>query len=130
MNANTNQNINDCDQEKFEVLVRLLSKIYEKGNLKLDLEIDKFEQAIKQSELGDAYFGVAKDDYNRIDILNTSCMPYSYQKDGVTFLAQYDDGMQAPFLVCKWKGSYLELEKLLKKSTKILYEYYLQELKK
>ncbi len=72
---------------------------------------------------------MAKDDYNRIDILNISCMPYSYQKDGVMFLAQYDDGMQAPFLVCKWKGSYEELEQLLKKSTRIIYDYYIQELK-
>ena len=51
-------------------------------------------------------------------------LSYKYKDEGVTYYAEYYDGMQAPFLVCKWNHTFHELEDLLKKTSYLLYHRY------
>lgn len=118
------------DIEKFEQLVLFLASKTERGDLKLDEEITNFEDAIESSKLGSAYFGIAKDDYDRIEIARPEYIPYTYKKEGVKLYAQYYDGNQAPFIVCKWCDSFNKLEELLKNTSSYLYELYLNEINK
>ena len=103
------------DREKFEVLVNLMAKEIYGGNDDVDL----FEDMIKQSQLGNAYFGVAGSDYDQIEVM-------SFSHPANKFHAEYYDGFQAPFLVCEWWGDYNALENLLLQSSKTLYEEYQQ----
>ena len=117
------------NQEKFEVLVMLFAKHSESGNLEFDEEITKFEDAIEETGCGQAYFGIAKMDWERIDIVEPRHIPYKY-RDSAKFFANYYDGFQAPFVVCYWNDEFEKLEELLKNTSNMLYEMYENELKK
>ena len=83
--------------ERFKRLVLFLAKNSECGNLEIDEEITKFEDAIKESGKGEAYFGIAKSNWENIEIIKPECFPYRYKNEGVKYYAEYYDGMQAPF---------------------------------
>lgn len=112
------------EQSKFEKLVMFLAQNSENGNLELDEEITKFEDAIKETGYGEAYFGIAKSDWDRIEIVRPEYIPFAYKKEGAKFYAEYYDGMQAPFMVCKWCNDFTKLEELLKNTSDILYQKY------
>ena len=114
------------EQEKFTVLVMMLAENSERGNLELNEEITNFEDAIKFTGRGEAYFGTAKSNSDRIDIISPDNIPYKYRQEGTKFYAEYYDGMQAPFLVCKWNDEYEKLEELLKQTSDILYSKYVE----
>ena len=42
----------------------------------------------------------------------------------IKFYAEYYDGMQAPFIVCKWSNDFEKLEELLKNTSTMLYKNY------
>ena len=90
------------EQSKFEDLVMFLAQNSECGNFELDEEITKFEDAIEETGCGEAYFGIAKSDWDGIEVCRPERIPYRYKEEGVNFYAEYYDGMQAPFFVCKW----------------------------
>ena len=113
--------------ERFKKLVLFLAKNSECGNLEMDEEITKFENAIKKSGKGEAYFGIAKSNWEDIEVVRPESVPYRYKKEGVKYYAEYYDGMQAPFEVCRWHGDFPELEELLKSTSKTLYQAYLEE---
>ena len=106
------------EQEKFEALVSLLAELSSEG--KHPDEIKDFEDAIKTSGNGEAYFGIAKECWGEIDFLR----PQQFPNKEIKFLAEYYDGFQAPFVVCRWKDSFGELERLLKSVSEELYEAY------
>lgn len=112
------------EQDKFKALVMVIAQNYECGNLWLDFEITKFEDAIENSKLGTAYFGIAKSDWDRIEVVSPNGIPSLYKEAGIKFFAEYYDGMQAPFTVCKWAGDFNKLENLLKDTSEKLYEMY------
>ena len=114
-------------QSKFEELVMFLAENSECGNIELDEEITKFEDAIEKTGYGEAYFGIAKSDWDRIEIVKPEHIPYKYRDEGAKYYAEYYDGMQAPFMVCKWCNDFDELEELLKNTSDVLYQKY-QEL--
>lgn len=107
------------EKHNFEVLVKLLSELWYEGDSSLDDELDKFEEAISESGCGESAFGVARANYDRIEVIPDS---------KVKFYAEYYDGWQAPFTVCIWNKSIKELEKLLKKASPILYKEYIMRL--
>lgn len=53
------------EKYNFEVLVKLLSEFWYKGDSSLDDELDKFEEAISKSGYGESAFGVARANYDR-----------------------------------------------------------------
>ena len=110
--------------ERFEKMVLLIAEKTGSENNELDDEIEKFEDVINKSKLGSAYFGIAGSDWDRIEVLGQKRIPYGYQKDGVKFYAEYYDGNQAPFAVCKWKDDFEKLEELLKNTSPILWKLY------
>lgn len=112
------------NQEKFECLVLFLAKHSEAGDLKMDEEITKFEDAIEKTGCNEAYFSIAKSDWERIEIVRPECIPFAYKKEGIKLYAEYYDGMQAPFTVCKWNEDFEKLEELLKNTSAWLYEKY------
>ncbi len=112
------------EQYKFEKLVMILAQNYECGDLKIDEEITKFEDAIEETGYGTAYFGTAKSDWDRIEIIKPEHIPYKYKDEGTKYYAEYYDGMQAPFMVCKWNNDFAKLEELLKNTSDILYQKY------
>ena len=112
------------DLEKFEILIKFLASNYEKGNLEFDNEVIKFEDAIENTKYGEAYFGTAKSDWERIEVVSPNHIPYKYEKEGIKFYAEYYDGMQAPFIVCKWSNDFEKLEELLKNTSTMLYKNY------
>lgn len=91
------------EKHNFEVLVKLLSEFWYKGDSSLDDELDKFEEAISKSGYGESAFGVARENYDRIEVIPDS---------KVKFYAEYYDGYQAPFTVCIWNKPIKELELL------------------
>lgn len=95
------------EKYNFEVLVKLLSEFWYKGDSSLDDELDKFEEAISKSGYGESAFGVARENYDRIEVIPDS---------KVKFYAEYYDGYQAPFTVCIWNKPIKELEELLKEA--------------
>ena len=97
------------EKHNFEVLVKLLSELWYKGNSSLDNELDKFEEAISKSGYGESAFGVARENYDK-------------------FYAEYYDGYQAPFTVCIWNKPIKELEELLKEASPTLYKEYIMRL--
>ena len=115
--------------QKFENLVMFLASNYEKGNLEFDEQVVKFEDAIEKTGYGEAYFGTAKSDWEGIEIIRPESIPFVYQKEGVKFYAEYYDGMQAPFVVCKWCNSFNKLEELLKTTSDVLYWKYQEKIK-
>lgn len=72
---------------------------------------------------GEASFGVAGEDWERIEITEP---PYKYSD--ARFYAEYYNGFQAPFLVCIWNKDYAELEDLLKNTSEKLYKAYRKEM--
>lgn len=116
------------NQSKFEKLVMLLAKNDECGNLEIDEEITKFEDAIEKTGYGTAYFGTAKSDWDRIEVVRPENIPYKYKNEGTKYYAEYYDGMQAPFMVCKWNGCFEQLEQLLKDTSSVLYSMYQNEI--
>ncbi len=115
------------EQSKFKELVLFLAENTECGNIVLDEEITRFEDAIEKSGCGEAYFGIAKLNWEEIEVIKPEYIPSIYKRDGVKYYAEYYDGMQAPFTVCKWNDDYNKLEELLKNTSDILYGMY-QEL--
>ena len=63
------------EQYNFELLVKLLSKLSDEDDSSLDDEIDNFENAILDSGYGESYFGVARSNWDNIEVL-----PYSKAK--------------------------------------------------
>lgn len=117
------------DQYRFKKLVFFLAKNSECGNSEMDEEITKFEDAMKESSHGEAYFGIAKSNWDGIEIVSPEDIPYRYKDKGAKYFAEYYDGMQAPFEVCYWSDDFSELEELLKNTSNILYQKY-QEFQK
>lgn len=111
------------DRCKFEKLVKFLAEISECGNLKE--EVFKFEEAIEKTGYGKSHFGIAKSDWDRIEIIKPEYTPYKYKEEGTKYYAEYYDGMQAPFSVCRWKEDVEVLEELLKGTSPVLYKMYL-----
>lgn len=72
---------------------------------------------------GEASFGVAGEDWERIEITEP---PYKYSD--ARFYAEYYNGFQAPFLVCIWNKDYAELEDILKNTSEKLYKAYRKEM--
>lgn len=107
------------EKHNFEVLVKLLSELWYKGDSSLDDELDKFEEAISKSGYGESAFGVARASYDRIEVIPDS---------KIKFYAEYYDGCQAPFTVCIWNKPIKELEKLLKEASPTLYKEYIMRL--
>lgn len=60
------------EKHNFEVLVKLLSELWYKGDSSLDDELDKFEEAISKSGYGESAFGVARANYDRIEVIPDS----------------------------------------------------------
>ena len=117
------------EQEKFTEMVMMLAQNSESGDIALDEEITKFEDAIEESGFGEAYFGTAKTDWDRLEVARPEQIPYAYQKEGVKYYAEYYDGMQAPFTACKWCDDFGKLENLLKNTSDILYRKYKEVIK-
>lgn len=117
------------EQSKFTEMVMMLAQNSESGDIALDEEITKFEDAIKETGCGEAYFGTAKSDWDRIEVVRQERIPYKYEKEGVKYYAEYYDGMQAPFTACKWCDDFDRLEKLLKNTSDILYQKYQEVIK-
>lgn len=115
------------EQKYFEILVMLLARLSNESNLEINNEIIKFEDTIKDSKCGDAYFGIAKSDWDRIEIIDKSQIPYKYKNEDLKFYAEYYDGFQAPFCVCKWNADFEKLENILKETTNIVYKKYIEE---
>ena len=106
------------EQEKFEAMVNLLAELSSEG--KYPEEIKNFEDVIKTSGNGEAYFGTAKEDWDMIDFPR----PQLFPDKEIKFFAEYYDGFQAPFVVCGWKDSFGELERLLEGVSEELYKVY------
>ena len=114
------------EQSKFKELVLLLAQSSECKNIELNKEITKFEDAIRNTGCAKAYFGIAKSDWEGIEIIEQS----PYKKDKIRFYAEYYDGMQAPFTVCEWNNDFGKLETLLKNTSDILYSKYQDTIEK
>ena len=113
-----------CDEnEKFKKLVLFMAENYNSHDKELNDAITTFEEAIEASRKGEAAFGIARDDWERIEITEP---PYKYSD--AQFYAEYYDGSQAPFLVCTWNKSFDELENLLKDTSEKLYGLYRKDL--
>lgn len=111
------------DFHKFSKLILLLAKLSNEDE-ELEERIYSFSEKIEASGLGEAYFGIAKSNYMRIDIIP----PYTNKIDNHKwqFAAEYYDGNNAPYLVCEWYSTFDKLEELLKKTDKVLYKKYLE----
>lgn len=65
-----------CDEnEKFEKLVLFIAENYNSYDTELNDAITTFEEAIEASGNGEAAFGIARDDWERIEITEP---PYKY----------------------------------------------------
>ena len=109
--------------EKFEKLVLFMAENYNSYDTELSDSISAFENAIEASGNGEAAFGIARDDWERIEITEP---PYKYSD--ARFYAEYYNGFQAPFLVCILNKDYAELEDLLKNTSENLYKAYRKEM--
>lgn len=105
--------------KKFEKLVLFMAENYNSYDTELSDSISAFENAIEASGNGEAAFGIAGDDWERIEITDP---PYKYSD--AQFYAEYYDGFQAPFLICTWNRSFDELETLLEDTSEKLYRIY------
>ena len=76
-----------------------MAENYYSNNSELNEAVSAFEDAIETSGNGEASFGVAGEDWERVEI---SQPPYTYPD--AQFYALYDNGFQAPFLVCCTKA--------------------------
>lgn len=79
--------------EKFENLVLFMAENYNSYDTELNDAITTFEEAIETSGNGEAAFGIARDDWERIEITEPP-----YKCNNAQFYAEYNDGFQAPFL--------------------------------
>ena len=106
------------EDDKFEILVQTMVEEANHGNE----EVDSFEDAIEASNNGWAGF-ITRDDSDKIDFTPNYT---SYAKPGeiIRFYAEYYDGCQAPFLICKWKADISRLETLLRTCSEALYAKY------
>lgn len=111
------------ENRKFTKLVMFMAEKYYSNNLELNDAVSAFEDAIETSGNGEASFGVAGEDWERIEITEP---PYKYSD--ARFYAEYYNGFQAPFLVCIWNKDYAELEDLLKNTSEKLYKAYRKEM--
>lgn len=111
------------ENRKFTKLIKFMAENYYSNNSELNEAVSAFEDAIETSGNGEASFGVAGEDWERVEI---SQPPYTYPD--AQFYASYDNGFQAPFLVCLWNNSFEELEFLLKDTSEKLYKAYKKEL--
>lgn len=105
------------ENRKFTKLIKFMAENYYSNNSELNEAVSAFEDAIETSGNGEASFGVAGEDWERVEI---SQPPYTYPD--AQFYALYDNGFQAPFLVCLWNNSFEELELLLKDTSEKLYK--------
>lgn len=110
------------DRLRFEVLVKTLAEQSYHGNE----EVDIFEQKLTNMGFKEVYFGVAKEDWDRIEIVKNKG---ELERLGIRFYAEYYDGFQAPFDVFKWNEDVEILEELLKETSLSLYDMYLDALK-
>ena len=106
--------------ERFEKMVMILAEKSENEKACLSEEISKVECAINNSGFGTAHFNISGSDWDGIQVLNGKRIPYKYKEDGVRLFAEHYDGCQAPFVVCKWRPDFKQLEKLLKNTSPIL----------
>lgn len=106
------------EQTKFKKMVMCLAELAYHGEENLSDAIFDFEDKIEELGLGEAGFGVARSNWDEIDIIR----PY-YNSD-YKFYAEYYDGFQAPFIVCEWKDDFEKLEALLKEASEELYKKY------
>ncbi len=83
------------ENRKFTKLIKFMAENYYSNNSELNEAVSAFEDAIETSGNGEASFGVAGEDWERVEI---SQPPYTYPD--AQFYASYDNGFQAPFLVC------------------------------
>ena len=105
--------------EKFENLVLFMAENYNSYDTELNDAITIFEEAIETSGNREVAFGIARDDWERIEITEPP-----YKCNNAQFYAEYNDGFQAPFLGCAWNRSFDELETLLKDTSVKLYGMY------
>ena len=110
--------------EWFEKMVMMLAEKSENEETCLGDEISKVECAINNSGFGTAYFNISGSDWNGIQVLDGNRIPYKYKENGVRLFAEYYDGYQAPFAICKWKSDFKQLEELLKNTSSILWKLY------
>lgn len=73
-------------------------------------------ERIKQEKMNEA----ADECWGEIDFPR----PQLFPDKEIKFFAEYFDGFQAPFVVCRWKDSFGELERLLKSVSEELYKAY------
>lgn len=111
------------ENRKFTKLVMFMAEKYYSNNLELNEAVSTFEDAVETSGNGEASFGVAGEDWERIEI---TAPPYKHSD--ARFYAEYYNGFQAPFLVCIWNKDYAELEDLLKNTSEKLYKAYRKEM--
>ena len=107
------------ENRKFTKLAMFMAENYYSNNSELTEAVSAFEDAVETSGNGEASFGVAGEDWERIEITEP---PYKYSD--ARFYAEYYNGFQAPFLVCIWNKDYAELEDLLKNTSEKLYKAY------
>ena len=112
------------EQYKFKKMVTYLAELDFHGNNDICDAICDFENKIEELGLGNACFGIARSNWDAIDIIR----PY-YNSD-YKFYAEYYDGFQAPFIVCEWKDEFEKLEELLKNTSETLYKKYKEYLEK
>ena len=108
-------------QRKFEEFVKVLAEESYHGNE----EVDLFENKLESLGYERPYFGIARADWDGIDIM----CPYHIFSKTIKFYAEYYDGFQAPFEVFTWNEDFNLLENLLKESFPVLYELYEKRLR-
>ena len=111
------------ENRKFTKLVMFMAEKYYSNNLVLNEAVSTFEDVVETSGNGEASFGVAGEDWERIEF---TAPPYKHSD--ARFYAEYYNGFQAPFLVCIWNKDYAELEDLLKNTSEKLYKAYRKEM--
>ena len=110
--------------DRFKKMVMMLAEKSENEETCLGDEISKVECAINNSGFGTAHLNISGSDWIGIQVLDGNRIPYKYKEDGVRLFAEYYDGYQAPFVVCKWKSDLKKLEELLKNTSLILWKIY------
>ena len=113
--------MNDIEKliSKFKTFVLFMAIQSEGMNQHAVIE---FEDAIERTGNERPCFGIAGSDYDRIDFM----IPWKVKSYDEVFYCEYDNGRQAPFVVCEWKKSFDELELLLKDTSEELYQAYME----
>ena len=110
-------------KRKFEEFVKVLGEQSYYGNEDVDIFEDKLESLGYERP----YFGIARRDYDGIDVETDYHM--LGRQESIRYYAEYYDGMQAPFEVFQWNEDVDLLENLLKEASPVLYEMYEKRLK-